>query len=204
MRYLIISLTLLLSSCSISVIKGLKKDVLEETHFTNLYFADLAIDYVYKAKIKIFSDFFGGILIIKKIKENNHRILFTTSFGNKIFDFEIIDETFKILYIIDQLNKKPIIKTLKSDFENLIREHNTLYNVFADQTNYVYQSKLSKGYNYYITNETGILLEIIHSNKIKKKTIISFSEIKNNIAKTISIKHNNLPLSINLLYLNNQ
>ena len=204
MRYLIISLTLLLSSCSISVIKGLKKDVLEETHFNNHYFSNLATDYVYKAKIKIFSDSFGGILIIKKIKENNHRILFTTAFGNKIFDFEFVDETFKILYIIDQLNKKPIISTLKSDFENLIREHNTLYNVYTDQTIYVYQSKLRKGYNYYITNETGILLEIIHSKKTKKKTIISFSEIKNNIAKTISIQHNNLPLSIDLLYLNNQ
>ena len=155
-------------------------------------------DYCYET-----NDSFGGILIIKKIKENNHRILFTTTFGNKIFDFQIVDGSFKIIYIIEELNKKSIINTLKNDFEILIIEHNTLYNVYTDQKLYVYQSKLGKGYNYYIVSENGILSEIIHSKKNKKNTIISFFEINNNLAKKIRIQHKNIPLSINLLYLNN-
>lgn len=203
MRYLIISLLFLLWSCSISIIKGLKKDVNQETYYKNTYFSNPAIDYVYKTKIDIYNDSFGGILIIKKIKENNHRILFTTTFGNKIFDFQIVDGSFKIIYIIEELNKKSIIKTLKNDFEILIIEHNTLYNVYTDQKLYVYQSKLGKGYNYYIVSENGILSEIIHSKKNKKNTIISFFEINNNLAKKIRIQHKNIPLSINLLYLNN-
>jgi|TARA_B100000586_G_scaffold107607_1_gene77278 hypothetical protein len=205
MRFLIISLILFLSSCSLSIIKGLTKVVSDETHFNNLYFSNFNTDYIYKAKIKAFDNFYGGILIIKKIKDNNHRILFTSAIGSKIFDFEVIDDVFKILYIINSLNREIIIKTLKNDFKNLIKENNYLYMKYEDQIMYVYQSKFDKNSNYYVVNkETGILLEIIHTKKTRIKTNISFNEIKNNIAKNIHIQHHNLPLSIDLLYLNNK
>lgn len=205
MRFLIISLILFLSSCSLSTIKGLTKVVSNETHFNNLYFSNFNTDYIYKAKIKAFDNFYGGILIIKKIKDNNHRILFTSVIGGKIFDFEVIDGVFKILYIINSLNREIIIKTLKNDFKNLIKENNYLYMKYEDQIKYVYKSKFNKNSNYYVVNkETGILLEIIHTKKTRIKTNISFNEIKNNIAKNIHIQHHNLPLSIDLLYLNDK
>ena len=77
----------------------------------NPYFSNTYIDYIYKAKIDIYGRKFGGILIIKKIDENSHRVVFTTEFGNKLFDFLFENDTVINNFVIEELDK------YDSDFE---------------------------------------------------------------------------------------
>ena len=207
MRSSITSLLFLLffSSCGISTIKGLSEYNSTITEFSNPYFSDINTDYIYKAKINAYGNFFGGILIIKKIKNNNHRIVFITNFGNKIFDFELLNDDIKIHYIMENLNRKIIINTLKSDFETLTHEHNKVYKVFKKKQQYsIYQSKVKNRYNYYfVSTSTQELTEIIHTTKTKEKTIIKFNEIQNRIAKTIKIQHIKSPIKIDLTFIKN-
>ena len=79
-------------------------------------------DYVYKAKIDVYGRYFGGILILKKVDENSHRVVFTTEFGSKIFDFLYEGDTFTKNFMIDDLDKKIIVNTLRKDFKILISE----------------------------------------------------------------------------------
>ncbi|MGJ8744080.1 hypothetical protein [Polaribacter sp.] len=205
MRNLISSICLILSfySCSLPTTKGLQQATISLPEFYNPYFSDTSIDYIYKAKIKAFDTNFGGILIIKKLENNNHRVVFTTDFGNKIFDFEIGQNSFKTNYLMAQLNKKIVVNTLRQDFETLTKEKNRIANSLKNDNFLVYKSKIKKRYNYYFLNtETNRLQKIIHTSKTKEKTIFSFLEIQNNIAKKIKIEHKNLPILINLEALN--
>ena len=207
MRFSIISVLFLFlfSSCGIPTVKGLPESHSAITEFSNPYFSDIKTDYVYKAKINTYDHVFGGILIIKKIKDHNHRIVFTTNFGNKIFDFELLNDDIEIHYIMEKLNRKIIINTLKRDFETLTQEHSKIYKVFKKNQQYsIYQSKTKNKYNHYlVSSSTQELTEIIHTTKAKEKIIIKFDNIQNSIAKTINIQHKKLPIKINLEYFNN-
>ena len=204
MRNLISVICVILSfcACSLPTTKGLQqvKSTLSEYH--NPYFSDVSKDYIYKAKIKAFKSNFGGILIIKKIKNQQHRIVFTTDFGNKIFDFEIIKNSFKTHYLMEQLNKKIVIKTLQRDFETLIKERNSVEKAFKNTEAVIYKSKNKKRFNYYFTDlKAQKLQKIVHTSNTKEKTIFSFENSTKNVANQIKIAHKNLPITIRLIAL---
>lgn len=207
-RFLILNLciVILFTSCGIPTIKGLPEYKTEITEYTNPYFSNPTIDYIYKAKIKAYNNDFGGILIIKKIEDHKHRIVFTTNFGNKIFDFELFNNEMKTNFIMKDLDKKIIINTLKRDFQTLTQERNPTHKSFRDnEGKIIFQSKTKKRFNHYIVDEkTQQLLQIINTNHSKEKITITFSKVKNTIAKNISITHNTAPIQIDLSFLNQQ
>lgn len=205
MRLSIISVIslFLLASCAVPTLKAYTEFNSEPSTFSNPYFADSSIDYVYKAKINAFDNVFGGILIIKKIKENNHRVVFTTNFGNKIFDFELINNTVKTHFVLKEIDRKIIINALKRDFKTLIQQHHTVSRTFKNDLNIIYKSKAENKFNYLIVSKgTEVLNEIIHASKSKEKIRITFSNLKNHLAQTIKIEHKTAPITINLEYLN--
>lgn len=207
MRFLIISLlfVLLFFSCGIPTTKGFSEHNSSITNFSNPYFSNVKTDYVYKAKINAFNQVFGGMLIVKKIKENNHRVVFTTNFGNKIFDFELINDDVKTHFIIDDLNRKIIVNRLTKDFIILTREENKIIKtLIKNQQQSIYQSKIKNRYNHFIvTSKTKELTEIVHTTNSKEKIVITFKDIQNTIANHINIQHKNAPITIELTYINN-
>ncbi len=200
MKYLInLFLFSFLVSCSLPTTKGFLENTLDKKEYQNLYFSNPNQDYVYKAKIKAFNNNFGGLLIIKKIKKDNHRIVFTTEFGNKLFDFEIKNGRFTTHYILKQLDRKILITTLQRDFETLTKEFNLIDNIFIKNDTIIYKSDLKKRYNYYFLNsKTKRLQKITHTTKRKEKTIFNFQKTENNVAEKIFIEHKNLPITIEL------
>ncbi len=123
MRFLPISiLFLLITSCSLQTTKNLIVKEVSHIEVDNPYFSNTYIDYIYKAKIDIYGRKFGGILIIKKIDENSHRLIFTTEFGNKLFDYLFENDTVINNFVIEELDKKFIVNTLQNDFKLLVSQ----------------------------------------------------------------------------------
>lgn len=204
--YLIISLglTLALSGCAVKTVEGFeKKAVAEPAAYTATYFADLSVDYVYKAQISVYGNDFGGIFIAKRIDDTTHRVAFTTEFGNKLFDFTITDNDFKVNYILEELDRKIILNTLKKDFMLLLKKKHEVTGVYENSDYTVYTSKSGKRNNYLFTdNKTGRLKQIINATKAKEKVIITFEGQSNMLADKININHKNIQLDIALNYLN--
>ncbi len=200
MRFFQISLLFfILSSCSLSTTRDLVEQSVDNKLVLNNYFSDKKVDYLYKARISIYNKNFGGVLIIKKIGEAHHRIVFTTEMGNKIFDFEIINDDFKVNQINDELNIKMVLKTLESDFQILVKQYINVNKKFNSEFDYVYQSIFKKNNNYYFyKKETKHLSKIISTSKNKEKFIINFAQIKNEIAGNIILEHKNFKLKIDL------
>lgn len=191
-------------SCSLATTKNLVEQKSSISVYKNPYFSDTNKDYIYKTKIDIYGNYFGGIMIFKKLGINHHRIVFTTEFGSKIFDFEINNDTFTKNYIIDDLDRKLIVNTLEKDFKILLTENSAITNSFTQPNFTIFQSSISNRYNFFFVNATNNqLTKIAHTSKHKEKVIFLFSEITNNIAKKVQIQHKNINLNINLNYINN-
>jgi hypothetical protein len=53
----------------------------------------------------IYKNHVSGILIIKKLNKTTHRVALTSDFGNKLIDFEVSEDNFKLNYVLPDLNK---------------------------------------------------------------------------------------------------
>ncbi|EGV42896.1 hypothetical protein BZARG_2029 [Bizionia argentinensis JUB59] len=197
MRYLIISCFFLIVNCASYPKK--QELILQNTTLntiTNSYFSDVNQDYVYKAAIDVYDNHFGGLLIVKKIDQGNHRVVFTSEMGKKLFDFSITKTDFKVNYILEQLDKKLLINILKRDFTALVQENSLVNKSFTIENNQVFQTSiLNKKHYYYVSKQ---LNKIVRTGSLKEKVQFLFSDISNNIAHNISIIHSNIKLEITL------
>ena len=199
MRYLLISCCFLLVSCGSYPTKN--NFIVDDTsHPTilNPYFSNPTLDYVYKAQISIKENNFGGILIIKKINQHEHRVVFTSEMGNKLFDFSYAKGEFKVNAILGDLDKKLLINLLKKDFKVLITEQPSELNSYKSADNKIFQARIYGKDHYYFFKENH-LEKIVKTKKGKENTSYIFSDIHNDIAKNIQILHNKINLEIGLI-----
>ena len=188
-----------MASCSLKTTEGLRKVSFAKKTVENPYFSNPEIDYVYKAKIAVYGKNFGGILIIKKIAEENHRIVFTTEFGSKLFDFQFEGDTFTKHFVLPDLDKKFIVNILRDDFSLLIAEKANVLQVYQSEKHRIYKTQDEKRFNFYfLENGSEQLEKIVNTTKTKEKVEIDFIASDENIADKIAIKHNNIKLRIDL------
>lgn len=201
MRYLLSSFCLLFIACGSYPKKhNFKNAETSNSSIQNSYFSDETKDYVYKANIDVYDNNFSGIFIVKKVGKSNHRIVFTTEMGNKIFDFSFVNNTFKVNFILEDMNKAILINILKKDFKALIQEELPVIKSYSTKDTLVYETTLdNKTYFYFKTQQ---LDKIVRVGSSKEKVAFLFSEINDTIANQIEIIHSNIKLNINLKSIN--
>lgn len=165
----------------------------------NNYFSDSNTDYIYKAKINVYNHKFGGIIIIKQLGNQKHRVVFTTEFGNKLFDFLYEGEEFTKNFIVEELDKKLIVNTLRKDFKLLISEKTAVIEQYLIEDYEVFKTSMDKRTNFYFINKkTHTLDKIVNTTKSKEKVAVLFTEIEGDVANKIEISHHNINLQIEL------
>ncbi|MFV8345700.1 hypothetical protein [Flavobacterium sp. ZB4P13] len=194
-------LVVILSSCATQVVNDFTPVTLETTTYNAPYFSNPEIDYVYKANITVYGNELTGVFIAKKINDSTHRVVFTTEFGNKLLDFEISETDFKVNSIVEELDKKILINTLKTDFRLLLRNQFLIKEQFENATDKVYKSKEGNRFNtLFVSKASEKLYKIVHSSKTKEKININFASENNIFAEKIVIQHQNIKLRIELNY----
>lgn len=194
-------LAILLSSCAVKTVKGFSPRQ-EKGIYEPPYFSDTATDYVYKAHISVYGKEFGGIFIAKKVSDSAYRTAFTTEFGNKLFDFEISDDSFKVNYILEEMDKKIVINTLKHDFMLLLKQRHAYDYNYENSDFSVLKSEDGKRYNYlFLDKKDGRLVKLVNAGKSKEKIIISYTPENDALAKNIVIDHKNIKLKIELTFI---
>ena len=201
-RYLLISaLFCLFVSCKSYQIKDAVSVDNSSQFVQNQYFSDASLDYVYKTHIEIYGNKMGGIFIAKRINDSIHRMVLTTDFGNKLLDFEISENSFKVNFIIDNLDKKIIINTLRDDFRTLLQVNSKVFKTYKRNKEVIYQTE-SNTY-YYIDEISNSLIKIIKTNKRKEKVVFTFDSKKTTFAENINIQHYNIKLKIDFNQISN-
>jgi len=202
MRYLLISIFFSLVGCASYTKKhGFKEVEIINKVIYNPYFSDASKDYVYKAKIEVYNKTFGGIFIVKKIAKGNHRVVFTTEMGSKIFDFSFHNDDFKVNYILDEINKKLLLNILEKDLRVLVREHENVLSKSIRENTILIETKIANKKYFYVFKDEQ-LNSVSRVKNGKEKVQFTFSKICDVTAKNIQILHHNIKLTINLKSIN--
>lgn len=202
MRYFLISLAFILFSCGSNPVKGLSALPPDVPTFENPYFSDGSADYVYKANLSVYGHELSGIVIFKKISENTHRVVFTTEFGNRLIDFEVSADDFKINYIVDDLNRKMLINILRDDFRMLLKHEFQISARYETSDAKILMSKSGNNrYLLYVPKSSNRLSELRFTERTKEKIRIGFTPENDTFADRIEIRHTNIKLAIDLNYL---
>lgn len=196
--FLYSSFFLLLVSCKSYQLKDVKSVSNTEKTVENLYFSSKE-DYVYKCQMDIYKNHISGILIIKKISDTTHRVVMTSDFGNKMIDFEISENDFKLNYVLADLDKKMVINFLKNDFQELLRQKYPVTESFENENFSIFRSELDKK-NYYLSfnKENSLLTKIVYTKNNKEKINFSFEAKKPTFAEMINLEHKDFKINIKL------
>ena len=200
-RFLAISIfsILFLSSCALKTTEGLRSIAPGKETVNNPYFSSPEMDYVYKARIEVMNRNFGGILIIKKMAPQSHRIVMTTEFGSKLLDFQYERDTFIKNYVVEDLDKKFILNILKEDFRLLLIDKAKVLEGYSSESALVYKTQYGKRFNYYFYGlDSGRLEKIVNTSQSNEKVKVFFEATNEKFAEHISIKHNKFKLKIDL------
>ena len=158
---------------------------------------------LYSTKVDVVGNHLSGLLLIKKMPDSSIRMVFSNEIGFKFFDFEFAPNgNFKVYSVIKQMNKKPVLITLRKDFELILMERLDSAAVSIRRSNngllyYVFPE--TKGYNYYITDIAGNKL-VRMERASNRKTIVAatMENYINGIPDTISVVHKTFNFTIGL------
>jgi hypothetical protein len=156
---------------------------------------------LYNTKVDVVGNHLSGLLIIKKMPDSSTRMVFSNEMGFKFFDFEFdASGNFKVYTVIKQMNKRPVLKTLRKDFELILMDHpDPLASVRTGDGLLYYIFPAQKGFNYYITDSTGS--ELVRMERASKsKTVVEaiMKNYINGVPDTIGISHKTFDFTIGL------
>lgn len=189
----------LTTSCKTYTLTDVKPVSTAEKVVENLYFSSNG-DYVYKCQIDIYKNHVSGILIIKKLNETTHRVVLTSDFGNKLIDFEIADNNFKLNYVLPDLDKKIVINFLKNDFRQLLRRQYPVSESFVNDHSRIYLSRIdNKSYYLFFNKDNGLLKQIIYTRNSREKIDFTFEAKKTIFADSLNLHHKDFKINIKLV-----
>lgn len=165
----------------------------------NSYFSSPETDYLYRTQIEIYGNSLSGILIIKKISDDTHRVVMTTDFGNKMLDFEISDTDLKVNYLVQDLDRKVVKKFLERDFRVLLKEKHAVSHTFEDSEHQIFSSENPEQRNYLYYSKTDRLLKkIVFTENGKERLNFLFDGKSAIFADSITLIHKDFRLKIQL------
>lgn len=100
---------------------------------------------------------FSGILYIRNFPDSSARVVFQNEMGATFFDFGWdAGDSFRVFRIIPQMDKEPLIRLLRKDFELLlvrgaVRGNSDACYTTADKREWYSRFTLSKGFALYIS-----------------------------------------------------
>ena len=157
---------------------------------------------LYRTQVNVAGKYLSGLLVIKKMPDSSVRILFSNEMGLKFFDFGFLNNgNFEVYYVIKQMNKKAVIKTLRKDFELILMRSLQGSNAFIRKDNqfiyYVFPQ--SKGFYTYITNSPGDkLVRMERSSKRKPVVEVISKDYIHGVPDSIAVSHKNFDFTIGL------
>lgn len=198
LNFLISGFFLLLISCKTYQLKDAKLVNQEKNEIENNYFYTYD-DRVYKCQIEVYKNDISGILIVKKLNETTHRVVLTSDFGNKLIDFEISENDFKLNYVLPDLDKKIIINFLKNDFRILLKKDFSISETLESKDFNIYTSQENKEkYYLFVDRENQLLKKMVYTKNNKEKIDFSFAAKKHIFADSINLQHKDYKINIKL------
>lgn len=195
LKYLCLSSLIfpLLAGCSPT--KGCKLsrvEIVTSSHAKAIINKDNSL--LYKAKINLYDKYYSGLIVLKQIDTSTAHLVFVTELGMKMFDYEIQNNQFRLIYVFEPLNNPKVLNLLESDMklimlQNLLNKEAKLFE-HNNQDTRVYKTSDDKLKNYYFINtNTKTVDKIIVKGNVLTKEKVDYIYNHNFIATQIKLKH---------------
>jgi hypothetical protein len=199
MRYLqLISFFCLFSGCILY--SGLHKTAGDEN--CPKKFLPVYTTLIFHVSIELTEKHLSGLLIIKKMPDSSTRMVFTSETGLEFFDFGFSNTgLFKVYRIIKDLDKKPVIKTLRKDFELVFQLGPQSLNpyILSNDSSLYFAFPQQEGIYYYITDKNcSRLLKMERASKRKVIVEAFIQNDPNGLPDSIGISHKNFNFDMGL------
>lgn len=195
------SIILFTASCKSYKVQASGQELPVLHEYNKRYFDDNARDYIYKANIAIYNKEISGILIFKKLDEQRHRLVLTTDFGNKLMDVEISGEDFLVHFVMEDLNRKIILNTLKKDFRLLLQKHYAIDRTYSNDSTIIAKTKTGGKQYLHISKADSLLRKVDYVPHRQSKLSLQFTPETTDFTKHINIQHHKIKLKIDLVYI---
>jgi hypothetical protein len=144
----------------------------------------------------------SGLLLIKNMPDSSYRVVFTNEAGVTFFDFGFAPEgSFKVFSVISQLNKKPVIQTLRKDFALILGlpfRHSS-YESYTMNDEFFFGVKQKKETAYFITSKDCASLRRLElGSGRKRKVTVHLNGQQYPTPDKIELVHNTFDMQINL------
>lgn len=154
---------------------------------------------LYKTEVDVVGRHLSGLLVLKLMPDSSTRVVFTSEMGLTFFDFEFArDGAFTVHRIIEQMDKKAVIKTLRKDFGLVLLEHTAGGRVLTDGVNRYYAFPQEKGTNYYITDSSCAHLIRVEKAGRKPVVIAQMLHYQEGVPDSVNIDHQLFHFTITL------
>ncbi len=186
-------LALLLVSCSpASGYRFVKSATITEKEIRPIINKDNSL--LFKTKIDLYNHRFSGLIVLKQTDPATSHLTFVTEIGMKMFDFEIKDATFKLVYVFEPLNKPKILKLLKTDLKLILLQHllNKEAAIYENKTGKVYKVKEDFRYYYKLNKTSSLVWKIIKKGTLFTKVKVNYTYTDSLNASRIRLKHKGL------------
>ena len=198
--YLLISflLTTLLFSCKTYEVEGEFLRKVDGQKVVVPYFDSTGVDYIYIAEISAMGNEMKGILVVKKIDEEEKRVALISDFGNTLIDFRVRGEKVEKVYVIDDLDKLLIVNKLKKHFHFLVQsEYSVIQENRVKDTSILIAPFQSGRVHIYHSNERGIE-KIKKFGQRKMQAELFFSKFEDEIADSVNFKSHEFSFEMRL------
>lgn len=157
----------------------------------------------YNTSVDVVGKHLSGLLLIKNMPDHSQRVVFTNEAGVTFFDFGFLpDGTFKVYNIVKQMDKRPVIQTLRKDFELILgipfRQGNVQRWSLEDDLFYGVKQKNETAY--FITSKDCASLRRLEWGSTRKRMVTAALKGENHHAPdSIEIKHHTFNMQIKLI-----
>lgn len=139
----------------------------------------------YNLQLDFMKHHFSGLLIVRRLPDDEIRILASTYFGLSLFDFSLKGDVFSVNSCVEPMRKENILRLLETDFKNLFLSNMTLRkrkrNQSAEQSKAVEKRVTGRGFG---------------------KSVYTLSKFVEGQAEQVQIKHPWIRLKIQVDKLN--
>jgi hypothetical protein len=200
MRYLRYSLLVLLGACA-SAYKGLNTVAVDPACAARMAPQGLGTAW-YTTSVDVIGKHISGLLLVKQMPDSSTRVVFTNEAGVTFFDFAFAaDGSFRARQVIKQLNKKPVIETLRKDFALVLGLpfRNGAWQAWQEGDEVYYGVAQKKETAYFITGPDCASLRRLETGSRRKRKV-TVEQTGNNalLPDTIIVRHHTFAMTISL------
>jgi hypothetical protein len=166
------SLLMLVMGCSVSPYPYLQKQEHFSSCFNTLRPAFSKI--LYNAQVNVTGKHLSGLLLFKTMTDSSVQVVFTNEMGVTFFHFEYGKSKFRVVSIIEKMNKKVVINRLRDDIGLLLQYgfQKTPPEIYSYQGGWYYRFIKGKEQVFYITDQQCSTVTGIETASSKRKKIV--------------------------------